>query len=567
MLIVDFSYMGKINPIFLEQFESLSNKLRKPFTDMISDISIKMGDNIDWWMSGPPSRNTNASPLFHYYCVIHMVEEIKQKEIEISEILVDSIALYNIIKKSLHKSNKKIKVRYKTIALVHKLFFFFFIFYLSLEEILKFILKKKYSYKTQYLDKSLLLQELTLVDIWITKEFISSDRYYGLFWDNLKDEQKSKLFFVPTFVNIPIIKYSAVFKELHSSTKNYIIKENYLKLKDMVYALGHFFRVKKIKINPINVLGFNLVPIIKEELRSYKGYRNSINGILNYRFSRRLAEKRIKLKLIIDWFENQIIDKGWNRGFNEHYPDTKTIGYMGFSLPMQYLCVFPTKVENQHKLLPSVIKVIGKKFINTVKEFDSELKVETAPAFRFQHLWQEKKMKPDAKYKTILIALTNDLNNSIVILKNIRDFLLNNDSTEYKYWIKSHPILKFEEIKKVWDLPWPNKFVILNKNIEELIPKCDILVTGMSSIALEAISLAKPLIIINNHGLTFNTIPDGIPDILWKSCTNYKDTESAIKYFLNIDKNTKKNHIKLAERIKNEYFVPVTEKTIKQFIN
>ena len=48
---------------------------------------------------------------------------------------------------------------------------------------------------------------------------------------------------------------------------------------------------------------------------------------------------------LADWFENQVIDKGWNAGFNKFYPEVKSVGYSGQFPSQNYLCSFPTSCE------------------------------------------------------------------------------------------------------------------------------------------------------------------------------------------------------------------------------
>ena len=43
-----------------------------------------------------------------------------------------------------------------------------------------------------------------------------------------------------------------------------------------------------------------------------------------------MKENNFKINLLIDWYENQIIDKGICLAKNTFYPQTKLKGHMGF---------------------------------------------------------------------------------------------------------------------------------------------------------------------------------------------------------------------------------------------
>ena len=57
---------------------------------------------------------------------------------------------------------------------------------------------------------------------------------------------------------------------------------------------------------------------------------------------------KIKINTSLDWFENQIVDRGWNLGLNRNYKQAKSFGcgmfaltgpiipFENFSLPSEY---------------------------------------------------------------------------------------------------------------------------------------------------------------------------------------------------------------------------------------
>ena len=110
--VLDLRYKGKLDNELTVLFNYITKQLRGPFTQIVSELSEPMKDNIDWWVEGPASRNTLASPFFHYYCALHLVDELFKKEYDISEIIVDSFALKKIIKKYIHLHGKSIPIKF-----------------------------------------------------------------------------------------------------------------------------------------------------------------------------------------------------------------------------------------------------------------------------------------------------------------------------------------------------------------------------------------------------------------------------------------------------------------------
>ena len=83
----------------------------------------------------------------------------------------------------------------------------------------------------------------------------------------------------------------------------------------------------------------------------------------------RLSQKKLQIKKIVNWFENQIVDKGWNFGFRKYFPNSDIIGYQGFLFYGQYLNTFPSQEEFNSKVIPKKVYVISKKYIKLRKEF------------------------------------------------------------------------------------------------------------------------------------------------------------------------------------------------------
>ena len=145
--------------------------------------------------------------------------------------------------------------------------------------------------------------------------------------------------------------------------------------------------------------------MIFEEIRNDTQVSTILISKLNYYFVKNLKSKKIKLKKIINWFENQQIDRAWNFAFRKFYPKSKTLGYQGFTLYPQYMCTHPSESEENCKVIPEKIIVIGKAFKNSIKEFFKQINIIQGPALTFQHVFQHKKYKGKDKNK-ILIILT-----------------------------------------------------------------------------------------------------------------------------------------------------------------
>ena len=76
-------------PIFFPKevkkiYEKIYRLNRLKYTNWIGKISRSNKNNIDWWMTKPTLRNPYTSNLLNYITVIETLEEIKNKNIEIT---------------------------------------------------------------------------------------------------------------------------------------------------------------------------------------------------------------------------------------------------------------------------------------------------------------------------------------------------------------------------------------------------------------------------------------------------------------------------------------------------
>jgi len=438
---------------------------------------------------------------------------------------------------------------------------------------LLFVLIRSYQFKcaiqTNIRPRSLSDKVLTLIDTFVIPGYVSKDRYYNGLWDNLTPEQKDSTFFVATLSGMGIQEVKSTYKELRTSDRNFIIKEDYLKIKDLFFAITHGYRIQKLKVRPVKVLGVDVSPLIREELRLLGGYSSALEALLNYRFVQGLSEAKLKLRLVIDWWENQCLDKAWNAGFNKYYPYTPTVGYLGYVPRLMELQLYPSESEAQNFLLPKKIATIGKGFVEAVKMYYPKLRVTNAPAFRFQHVWQADKSKErsDTSPFTVFVALPLLAEESFYILRIVQNSLNDIDLTGLRYWIKLHPTMSEEKLKNGFGRGWPDEFIICRGDSSDYLPKADILISGTSSICMETLSLGIPVIVaVNLSGLTYNPIPEGISQKMWRFCKTADEISHAIKFYRSRAPQQLDEYRKIGFRIRREYFEPVGRDGFNRFL-
>jgi hypothetical protein len=72
-----------------------------------------------------------------------------------------------------------------------------------------------------------------------------------------------------------------------------------------------------------------------------------------------------------------------------------------------------------------------------------------------------------------------------------------------------------------------------------------------------------PIIVIQNReGLTYTPVPDSMPKEVYKAVDSVEALIFAINSYINADGNMKNEQIKIAKRVRKDYFEPLTQEGV-----
>jgi hypothetical protein len=561
-----FTADAKINPVYSVLFNQTAINIQKIFIDLIESISRQNKDRLDWWVSSPASRDIIKSPLFHYCCCIALFQELIREKKPIPEIITDSKEFNKIIKNYLIVQGITVKVTFVRGSLKRRLKELvrpiYTIFGIPMKQLLLFFTAQL----TRSLRKSLPAETLILIDTFVMPGYIEKDRYYPGLLEALSEKEKQRVWFVPHLYGFQPQHFLQVMKRLRKADRNFILKDDFLKFRDYWCLWQHMLRINQLKIKPSFFYGVDISFLVREELTSFRAISSSYAALLNYYFAKRLKDSGIKLKLVIDWFENQNIDRGWNIGFRHFLPEVETIGYQGVTVSSYFLSYYITREEKDSKVIPSKVAVIGKGMVQSARRFCSDLDVCITPAFRFQHVWQERKYFPSENVYTILVALPIMIGEAVHILKLLAHSA--NKRTDNVYFsIKPHPTTSQTQIQAAFGDEWPERFKFIVGDFNDCVEKSNLLISSASSTCMETMAKGIPVVVVgNNSGLTHNPIPETITSDIWRLCYRTQEIADAIQFYQNSDPGKIKDYKKIGKRIREDYFEPVTRKGVREFL-
>ena len=573
--ILDLRFKGNLDKENKILFNKIANESIKDFNFFIDSISKQFNSNLYWWISSISSRDTPYSPLFFYFVALILLNKKIESKQKIYSIITDSKEFAKIINNFLLR--KSIKVDVKLINNIKNKYILrissiFFLIKFSLLLLFKLFINFAFKIILGSNIKNIKNDNLILVDTTIINEYSNNDRSYSNLYDLLEKDDKKKFYYVPTIVTYNIFKIIKIYFNLKKNKNKFLLKEDFISFLDLFYLIDYHLWKRKIKINTFVFLECSFTNLLYEQIHLDNRYQLIYESIITYHFIKRLSLKKIKIKCSIDWFENQIIDRAWNLGFNKYFGYSKLKGYRGL-IPANFLLsqMHPTKQEFISGVLPKEIFVIGKGLVDDCNKYLSKNLVKVAPALRFQHLFNSSKNNNLSLQNNdyICVALPSLFNLSLDILKIINkiDFK-ENHLVNVKFLIKSHPLINLNEIIRHIDKINYQHIEFTNDKFSNIINKSILLISCLSSTCLESISLGKPVLIFNpSQTMNFISIPEKIDNKLWKVCYDEDDLIKNIQLYFSLDHAELKENKIIAKKITSDYFQTVSKKNIIDFIS
>tara|TARA_Y100000768_G_scaffold375956_1_gene347393 strand:- start:6673 stop:8355 length:1683 start_codon:yes stop_codon:yes gene_type:complete len=541
------------NDEFLKIFQKVYSESAQEFAILLDEVSKKYSSNLYWWVSLTASRSPTKSPLYKEFCIIKSIQSFNLLYGKKFQFLVSSSSQKLALKQNLGKQCPEIHVTRKKESLYQLLKHFIRPTYFFLN---KFIHLMMISF---HFSKIKIDSPITLAEVFLSPTE-NYERYYPGLENFLSIKKTKNIYFVPTIINTNFYNLLNVIKTIQNDKKNYLFRELYLNISDLLDAVGYKKKLHKLaSLNNSKDKSNQIILeiLIHSSLKSEPFNSLSAEGILNYKFLKNLnQERRIEILNFIDWWENTPMDKAINIAMNSFFPKANTRGYMGFVPNKFSFQLSPSKQERLSNVIPKRIGVIGEAFLPILKRFDFSVSGFVAPAFRFEHL--KNNVSDHQKYFLILPSIDPDESKKMIDITSEIAKLF----PDINFIIKPHPgtgkLSEFQDNLKIKNLCIDNL-----SSVDKLLIDTKVLVTSSSSAALEGIVRSTTALILNHSKLIpENIVPDSVPAYLWESFDDVDSLKKIISQlqFKDSNSNTKKDAVNL-----NYYFNLPNNKNVDDF--
>lgn len=534
-MFVDFLHLNSVEACLFEKNRDI---VLKDY-NMLSEILQRRSSDLSWLLNNVTSRNTNFSKLLYYMRCEKMLYDIAKDNI-IEKVITDDRVLANLLKSKYNvdcKVEEKKKSRFRMALRCLRWSFY--------------ALLSRSKGRLNRLQQS---EGATIIDTDIAKKTDKyNDRYYGNVLDSIAPEKTKEFFY--NIIYLPLPKKKDIHQIDKNTPYNTIYLWDFLKFQDYFVALFGMLKRDHTKLLDYDYLGINQ----RTALEAIYNDSCSFYYYLAYLYERviyRMKEKGVKIRLYIDWFENQSFDKSFHWAMKRYYPEVQVHSYIGFMADTKTNPItIASNTELELGIAPENVFSCNKALYDQYKGSGYKGNVEVAPFYRAETIWAIEPTVEKQKNFTLLVPL--GLNNEEVHykVKMLKTFVDSNVIHGVEIILKPHPVYNNEIIK---DLLGDTKEIkIVGGNIYDYLPLANAVVASNSTTSYEALALGKPLLyLIDPDSRVLLNKPNGLSEEMWYEVQDSGSFAQAVNKVLQLNDGYLKEE---GERLKRYYFTKNTK--------
>ena len=255
--------------------------------------------------------------------------------------------------------------------------------------------------------------------------------------------------------------------------------------------------------------------------------------------SRRLAARRLAKLLppnsrFISWYENQVVDKCFYRGFKEKNASFKTFAAQLLTWPDSLLNNHADPSDALHGAVPDTVLVNGPYFLpapphdspgadyiatqtpgaNPYRPYPGGPDYRIGPALRYKGLFGEEIIpNPEAPVLMLLSYHSEETERILALAKPLA-------AKGVPIAVKFHPATNWRQFEHLL----PSEYIMINEPLKDALQQASLVIGSGSGALPEAVAMGVPAIAVNNkQGVALNYLPQYGESELWESISNVEE--------------------------------------------
>ena len=464
----------------------------------------------------------------------------------INTTIINNFYITNLSKNFFIQNKRKNKI---PLFIKSSIKFYFKQIYIFITYLISFFI-----YKIFYRKKSISFKNSIFIDLFFLVDNIIEDNkfnenyFIGLY--DILDKHNQDYIFLPRLygTNKNPFKLIKLFKIINNDSRKFLFEFEFLSFKDfielLILILLYPFKTLRLlqKENSNNNIAFNNELIYDIEKQSF-------NAFSRYIFGKNIA-KLNDINKIYSWSEFQVVERSFNYGIRANNKNIKIYGcqlYINYPLLNTYIS------DRDYIELTSPHKVfVNGKYYLLERE---KVKYSLGISLRYSNIF-----KNDISYflnkqidsRNILLLISyfeNELSNLIDFTTSLNKNIL----------FKRHPANSKDVSKRLLSLNYKET----KKNIYELFPFVDIIISSSTGSTLEAVACGKSVIIISDkNGRVGNPLVKHGKGKIWDIAFNKDDIQKLYNTLLEYREENPQEIKEIASWYRDNFFVEPTEENI-----
>ncbi|MBN1384697.1 MAG: hypothetical protein JW983_07455 [Elusimicrobia bacterium] len=542
----------------------------RKYLDLVASFG-KKAESIYWWATVFSGKNPFVSKLFSRLyklkCFDDTIRKIDSRDVVVvcnDPVLAEQIG-YNYKKVFLvHFSASRIRYHIvRTVRVFKGILRLLFIAFEQYRWLLyvRWALKEKINIIKKQSD---LVVFRTIGDHRNYVSGVYKDSYFKNLPGFFSSAGKKVLFFVNFFVDLSYDSKDLIAKFKQDNDRLIIPTNFFLKGIDIIKCLFFVYFRRPVVNKHIFLDDSDITHLISAELSWDINTAHYFNSFIYYFCCIRLAES-VSVERLIYPFENHPWEKMGILGLRRGNPGIKIIGFQHAFIARNSFNYFPARTEKETMPFPDRIVTMGKRTQEIMKRFGNypDTIFATGCSLRQDYLFQLKP-SPRNTYGDIFVPFTITIEDTVKVLRFL--FLAGLGRYPKKVYLRFHPWTPVNVVIDSLGFDMPSNFIISdNPPMHTEMERCGVVLYTWTTVCLEALKMGRPVIYLDvNYPLEVDPLFEcnHLKDI----CRNPGELIGKMEKIRNIDDNMYKTELMKAQEYLNDYFIPVNEQNVRNFI-
>lgn len=368
----------------------------------------------------------------------------------------------------------------------------------------------------------------------------------------------------PFPVRIPLKGLPGLFRSMKGAKVPMLPFELLLRIRDVVCAAALCLRHACRRDGRFRFDGIEVSPLVTAD-RFEAASVGMLPALLRVA-PRRLATAGIRPRRLLDWFENQPIDRANALGFGRI--DCQVVALRPYALYPMYASLYTSEIQARSGACPPQTCVGGAAMERLLRRYDGRTEYLRMPALRYGHLYRA--AAAHANEETLLLLLSHSREESLGILGCALPILGSMPDLFQRVVVKPHGDFAGDRLQREVAARWPWALSVpwlqwSSSPVDELVGEARLMLSAGTSAALEAVCRGVPVILIGRRaGLEMNPLAE-VDGRLWTTVYDPDELRQAILAWTPTHPLPRAARLALGEAIRADYFEPADEGAMVAF--